>query len=80
MTLWENFVGSIKQGDTYTFHDICVYKDKMSHEICLNAAKPGSTVEYAPQFQEVLPFTVLESTTVNREIIGVDQVASYLSC
>ena len=31
MTLWENFVGSIKQGDTYTFRDICVYKDKMSH-------------------------------------------------
>ena len=80
MTLWENFVGSIKQGDTYTFHDICVYKDKMSHEICLNTAKSGSTVESAPRFQEVLPFTVLESTTVNGEIIGVNQVASYLSC
>ena len=80
MTLWENFVGSIKQGDTYTFCDICVYKDKMSHEICLNTAKSGSTIESAPQFQEVLPFTVLESTTVNGEIIGVNQVASYLSC
>ena len=51
MTLWENFVGSIKQGDTYTFHDICVYKDEMSHEICLNTAKSGSTIESAPQFQ-----------------------------
>ena len=80
MTLWENFVGSIKQGDTYTFRDICVYKDKMSHEICQNTAKSGSTIESAPQFQEVLPFTVLESTTVNGEIIGVNQVASYLSC
>ena len=81
MTLWENFVGSIKQGDTYTFRDICVYKDKMSHEICLlNTAKSGSTIESAPQFQEVLPFTVLESTMVNGEIIGVNQVASYLSC
>ena len=81
MTLWENFVGSIKQGDTYTFRDICVYKDKMSHEICLlNTAKSGSTIESAPQFQEVLPFTVLESTMVNAEIIGVNQVASYLSC
>ena len=80
MTLWENFVGSIKQGDTYTFRDICVYKDKMSHEICLNTAKSGSTVESAPQFQQVLPFTVLESTTVNGKIIGVNQVASYLSC
>ena len=78
---WENFVGSIKQGDTYTFRDICVYKDKMSHEICLlNTAKSGSTIESAPQFQEVLPFTVLESTMVNGEIIGVNQVASYLSC
>ena len=80
MTLWENFVGSIKQADTYTFRDICVYKDKMSHEICLNTAKSGSTIESAPQFQEVLPLTVLESTTVNGEIIGVNQVASYLSC
>ena len=81
MTLWENFVGSIKQGDTYTFRDICVYKDKMSHEICLlNTAKSGSTIESAPQFQEVLPFTVLESTMVNGEIIGVNKVASYLSC
>ena len=80
MTLWENFVGSIKQGDTYTFRDICVYKDKMSHEIFLNAAKSGSTVESAPQFQQVLPFTVFESTTVNGGIIGVNQVASYLSC
>ena len=24
MTLWENFVGSIKQGDTYTFHDMSI--------------------------------------------------------
>ena len=40
----------------------------MSHEICLNTAKSGSTIESAPQFQEVLPFTVLESTTVNGEI------------
>ena len=52
----------------------------MSHEICLNTAKSGSTVESAPQFQQVLPFTVLESTTVNGEIIGINQVASYLSC
>ena len=37
----------------------------MSHEIYLNTAKSGSTVESAPQFQEVLPFTVLESTTLN---------------
>ena len=66
MTLWDNFVGSIKQGDTYTFRDICVYKDEMSHEICLNTAKSG--FESAPQFQEVLPFTVLESTTVNGEM------------
>ena len=56
--------------------DIRVYKDKMTHEICLNTAKSGSTVESAPQFQEFLPFTVLESTTFNGEII----VASYLSC
>ena len=52
----------------------------MRHEICLNIDKSGSTVEPAPQFQEVLPFTVLESTTVNTEIIGINQVASYLSC
>ena len=80
MTLWENFVGSIKQGDTYTFCDIFVFKDKMSHEICLNTAKSGSTVESAPHFQEVPPFTVVESTTVNGETVGVKQVASYLSC
>ena len=57
MTLWENFVGRIKQGDMYTFRDIWVYKDKMSHEMCLNTAKSGSTIESAPQFQEVLPLT-----------------------
>ena len=59
ITLMENFVGSIKQGDTYTFRDICLYKDKMSHEICLNTAKSGFTVESAPQFQDVVPFTVV---------------------
>ena len=80
MILWENFVSNIKHGDTYTFCDICVYKDKMSHEICLNIVKSSSPDDSAPQFQDVLPFTVLESTTVNGEIIGVNQVASYLSC
>ena len=43
-----------------------------------NTAKYGSTVKSAPQFQEVL--LVLESTSVNGYIIGVNQVASYLSC
>ena len=62
VTLWENFVGSIKQGDTYTFRDICVYKDKMSHEICLlNTAKSGSTIESAPQFKK---FSHLQSLKV----------------
>ena len=50
----------------------------MSHEMCLNTAKYGSTVKSAPQFQEVL--LVLESTTVNGQLIGGNQVASYLSC
>ena len=50
----------------------------MSHEICLNTAKYGSTVKSAPQLQEVL--LVLESTTVNGEIIGVKHAVSYLSC
>ena len=44
---------AISEIKKYTFRDICVYKDKMSHEICLNTAKSGSTVESAPQFQEV---------------------------
>ena len=52
----------------------------MSHEICLNTAKSGFTVKSAPQFQKVLPFTVLESTTVNGETIGVNHVSSYLFC
>ena len=48
----------------------------------MKTAKSGSTIESAPQFQDILPFTVLESTMVNGEIIGVNQVASYmyLSC
>ena len=65
-----------------TFHkcrDSCVYKNKMSHDICLNIDHSGSTVEPAPQFQEVLPITVCERT-VSREIIGVNHVASFLSC
>ena len=52
-------------------------ENKMRHEICLNTAKYGSTVKSAPQLQEVL--LVLESTTVNGEIIGVNHVAFYLS-
>ncbi|KAL9951777.1 hypothetical protein ACROYT_G044503 [Oculina patagonica] len=80
LTLWENFVGTIKQGNTYTFRDICVYKDKLSHETCLNTAKSGTTIEPAPEFQGVLPVAVLESNTANGEIIRVNQVASYLSC
>ena len=38
-----------------TFHkcrDICVYKDKMSHEICLNIDKSGSTVEPSHNFKK----------------------------
>ena len=44
----------------------------------INTAKYGSTVKSAPQLQEVL--LVLESTTVNGEITGVNHVAFYLSC
>ena len=43
----------------------------------LQILKDGQQTSF---YKIVLPFTVLESTTVNGEIIGVNQVASYLSC
>lgn len=79
--LWENFVGTIQQGSTYSFHDIRVKKDKFSSEIFLNTAKNGSKITDEEPFQEMLPVTAeMPSSTVTAELKGITKVACYLCC
>ena len=80
LTLWRDFVDNIHQGKTYVFKNFNIYKDKLTHEICLSTAVTGSTIEPAPEFQEVLPVYVLATITTQGEIIGTDKVVSYMSC
>ena len=80
LTLWRDFVDKVNHGETYTFKNFNIYKDKLTHEICLSTSLAGSIIEPAPEFTEVLAVSVLASTTTRGEIIGSDKVTSYLSC
>jgi DNA-directed RNA polymerase subunit RPC12/RpoP len=80
LTLWRDFGNKVNHGETYTFKNFNIYKDKLTHEICLSTSLAGSIIEPAPEFTEVLAILVLDSTTTRGEIIGSDKVTSYLSC
>ncbi|XP_029209383.2 uncharacterized protein LOC114973125 [Acropora millepora] len=85
LVLWADFVDSVLEGNTYTFHNIRVNKDKQTGDIYVNTAKSGTTISPAQAFTDVLPITPQMpneyiTTTTDGEILGVEKVASYLSC
>ena len=80
LTLWENYTNTVNQGSTYIFKNLSVRNDKFTSELYLNTLNSSTTIESAPEFQEILPVTVLESQTVDVEIIGVQKVQSYTAC
>ena len=80
LSLWRDFVGTIEQGNTYSFQNFNIYEDKLTHEICISTALAGSAIEPAPEFHEVLAVSIVASTTTHGEVIGVDKVTSYMSC
>ena len=77
LTLWENYTNTVNQGSTYIFKNLSIRKDKFTSELYVNTLNSSTTIESAPEFQEILPVTVLESQTVDVEIIGVQKVQSY---
>ena len=84
LVLWADFVDSVLEGDTYTFHNIRVNKDKQTGDIYVNTAKSGTTISSAQAFTDVLPITPqipneYITTTADGEILGVEKVASYLN-
>ena len=79
--LWEEFVGTVQEGNTYLFDKVRVKKDKYSGEIFLNTAMSGSTITIEQPFEEMLTVAVdLPITTTKVELKGVDKVTNYLSC
>ena len=80
LTLCENYVQQVKQGNTYTFTNIHVRKDKVTSEIVVNTVESDTKIESGPPFQEALPIIVLDSETVDVEIIGIEKVQPYLAC
>jgi len=80
LTLWENYTNSVNQGSTYIFKNLTVRKDKFTTELYVSTLNSITAIESAPDFQEILPVTVLDSQTVDVEILGVQKVQSYSAC
>ena len=57
LVLWADFIDSVLEGNTYTFHNIRVNKDKQTSGIYINTAKSGTTISPAQAFTDVLPIT-----------------------
>lgn len=49
----------------------------VTSKLYLNTLNSSTTIESAPEFQEILLVPVLDSQTVDIEIIGVEKVQSY---
>ena len=80
LNLWGGFVNTVTKGDTVKFINVRVYRDKVNNELSISTMKSGTTIEIAPPFKEALPITVLESSTVEGELIGIDKLTDYLAC
>ena len=79
--LWGDYVGSVKQGETYYFQDVRVKYNKYENEIFINTAKSTSKISEAPPFEEVLSVAIeISNTTAKGEVLGVLKVGDYLSC
>ena len=79
-TLWENYTNTVNQGNMYIFKNLSVRKAKFTSELYVNTLNSSTPVESAPEFQDILPVTVLDSQRVDVEIIGVQKVQSYTAC
>ena len=81
-----DFVDSVSEGNTYTFENIRVEKDKYDdNELHINTAKFGTTIVPATPLTEVLAITAKApmeyiTSTFDGEILGIENVSSYLSC
>ena len=61
-------------------HKAGTRKDKFTSETIVTTVESDTKIDPAPPFQEALPIVVLDSETVNVEIIGIDKIQSYLAC
>ena len=50
----------MNQGSTYIFKNLSVRKDKCTSELYLNTMNSSTTIESTPEFEEILPVTVLD--------------------
>ena len=80
LTLWEKYVHQVKAGNTYTFTNIRVRKDRVTGEIVVNSIEADTKIEPATPFQEELPIVVLDSETADVEIVGIEKDQAYLAC
>ena len=83
--LWSEFVGTVKEGETYIFQDVKVKRDAITHDIFLNTAKSGTKITDATPFTEVLAIAAempvdFYNTTVLGEVLGIENIGFYLSC
>ena len=85
MVLWSEFIGTVKEGETYIFQDVKVKRDAITHDIFLNTAKSGTKITDATPFTEVLAIAAeipvdFYNTTVLGEVLGIENIGFYLSC
>ena len=85
MVLWSEFIGTVKEGETYIFQDVKVKIDAITHDIFLNTAKSGTKITDATPFTEVLAIAAempvdFYNTTVLGEMLGIENIGFYLSC
>ena len=85
MVLWSEFIGTVKEGETYVFQDVKVKRDAITHDIFLNTAKSGTKITDATPFTEVLAIAAempvdFYNTTVLGEVLGIENIGFYLSC
>ena len=85
MVLWSEFIGTVKEGETYIFQDVKVKRDAITHDIFLNTAKSGTKITDATPFTEVSAIAAempvdFYNTTVLGEVLGIENIGFYLSC
>ena len=76
--VWSEFIGTVKEGETYIFQDVKVTRDAITHDIFLNTAKSGTKITDATPFTEVL--AIAAEMPVLEEVLGIENIGFYLSC
>ena len=83
--LWEEWIDSVEDDQTYLFTNLRVKKDGYTNEIYVNTAKSGFEVKECVPFDEVLPdvgpaIADLVAKQAIVSIIGVKTLNKYNSC